>query len=339
MKKKKIAVVGATGMVGRTFLTVLAEKGIPHENVFAVASSRSEGKEVSYGEKYVLHVADLESFDFKNIDIALFSPGSSISKIYAPKAASEGCLVIDNTSYFRMQNDVPLIVPEVNPETIKNCPIGIISNPNCSTIQTVVALKPIHDLFTIKKVIASTYQSVSGAGKEAMDELFYQTKHVLTDDADIQSKCFPKPIAFNVIPKIDDFINDGFTKEEWKMANEIKKILDPSIELTATCVRVPVFIGHSVALHVTCEEEIDLKNLRIEMQKTKGLKVIDNPKNDHFVTPIDVSGEDDVFVSRLRLDPFDKKSMLLWCVADNIRKGAATNAIQIAELYCSAHKK
>ncbi|CAO5681896.1 MAG: Aspartate-semialdehyde dehydrogenase 2 [Holosporales bacterium] len=335
MKNRKIAVVGATGMVGRTFLSVLSEKGIPVQNVCAVASDKSKGKDVSFGEDDILKIQSLETFDFKGIDIALFSPGSDISKIYAPIAASKGCLVIDNTSYFRMDDDVPLVVPEVNPTDVFLHKKNIIANPNCSTIGMVVALKPIHDLFKALKVTVSTYQSVSGAGQKAMDELFTQTRGVLVNDAiDQTESCFVKPIAFNVIPKIDSFCKDGFTKEEWKMMNETKKILDSSIDVVATCVRVPVFIGHSLSINVTCEKEIDIKELKRAIKHTKGLTLIDNIEKDHFITPIDVSGEDDVYISRLRVDPFDKKSIALWVVADNIRKGAATNAIQIAEIYC-----
>ncbi|MBP9752562.1 MAG: aspartate-semialdehyde dehydrogenase [Proteobacteria bacterium] len=335
MKTKKIAVVGATGMVGRTFLSVLSEKGIDVKNVTALASNQSKGKQISFGEDDLLNVESLENFDFTGIDIALFSPGSEISKIYAPIAASKGCLVIDNTSYFRMDKDVPLVVPEVNPMDVFNHKKNIIANPNCSTIQMVVALKPIDDLFDIKSVTVSTYQSVSGAGQKAMDELFSQTRGVLVNDAiDEENSCFSKPIAFNVIPKIDDFLKDGFTKEEWKMMNETQKIFHKNIDVVATCVRVPVFIGHSLSINVTCDQDIDLTSLKKAIKKTKGLSLIDNIEKNHFITPIDASGEDTVYISRLRQDPHNKKSLALWVVADNIRKGAATNAIQIAEIYC-----
>lgn len=337
MKKTKFAVVGATGMVGRTFLTVLSEHNVPKENVFAVASSQSMGRDISYGEDAVLKVHSLDTFDFSTVQIALFSPGSEISKIYAPKAAAQGAVVIDNTSYFRMDPDVPLVVPEVNPDAVDTMKKGIIANPNCSTIQMLLPLKALHDLYGVKRVIVSTYQSVSGAGQAAMDELYAQTRGVLVNQID-DPVCFSKPIAFNVIPKIDQCDEMNFTKEEWKMTRETKKILSEDIDVTATCVRVPVFIGHALSMHVICGQDVHLPNVKSAFKKMKGIRLVDNLEEDIFATPIDCAGEDDVFISRLRQDPFDTKALNMWVVADNIRKGAATNAVQIAKLLLNKKK-
>ncbi len=331
MKNKKIAVVGATGMVGQTFLSILNDKDICHTNVFAVASDNSKGKSVPYGQ-YQLSILSLDEFSFKGIDIALFSPGSDISIKYAPRAVSDGCVVIDNTSAFRMRDNVPLIIPEINGDKIKNFSQGIIANPNCSTIQMLMVLKPIHDLFKINKVIVSTYQSVSGAGMEAIETLRQESTAILNNDIPLDPKIFTKRIGFNVIPRIDEWADLDYTKEEWKMILETQKILDQTIEVVATCVRVPVVIGHSISVHVACEKQIDLKGLQSLIQKTPGLILCDNPKYDEFITPAECVGDDNVFVSRLRVDPFSNQGLSFWAVSDNLRKGAATNAIQIAEL-------
>lgn len=331
MKNKKIAVVGATGMVGQTFLKILYEKGVPSKNIFAIASDNSKGKKMPYGENEV-SILSLEEFSFENVNVALFSPGSDISKKYAPKAVNAGCIVIDNTSAFRMDDDIPLIVPEINGHLVENFSKGIIANPNCSTIQMLMVLKPIHDLFKINKVIVSTYQSVSGAGYTAIDTLRQESMSILKDEGLKDSKIFSKPIGFNVIPKIDEWSDLGYTKEEWKMILETKKILDASIDVVATCVRVPVIIGHSISVHVTCQKNIDLCKLQDVINKSPGLILYDNPEKDEFITPIECVNKDDVFISRLRIDPFSHKSLSFWAVSDNVRKGAATNAIQIAEL-------
>ncbi len=328
----RVAVVGATGNVGREILTTLAEREFPVDEVVALASNRSVGSEVSFGEDNVLKVHDLDSFDFKHIDIALFSPGAKVSAVHAPRAAKAGAVVIDNTSQFRMDPDVPLVVPEVNPQAIaRHEKRGIIANPNCSTIQMVVALKPLHDLAKVKRVVVATYQSVSGAGKEAMDELFNQTRAVFVNDA-IKPEQFTKRIAFNVIPHIDIFMDDGSTKEEWKMVAETKKILDPEIAVTATCVRVPVFIGHAEAINIEFERPISVEQARAALKAAPGVTVIDHRVDEGYVTPQEVAGEDPVFVSRIRKDPTVKYGLNLWVVADNLRKGAALNAVQIAEL-------
>lgn len=330
-KKIKIAVVGATGNVGRALLNILAERGFPIENVTALASSRSQGQQVSYGDEGVLTVQNLSTFDFSTTHIGLFSPGGLVSAEYAPKAAAQGCIVIDNTSYFRMHEEIPLVIPEVNGSAIgqyERC--KIIANPNCSTIQLVMALKPLHEKAKIKRVVASTYQSTSGAGKEAMDELLTQTKGLFVNES-IEPHYFAKPIAFNVIPQIDSFMENGFTKEEWKMMVETKKILDPTIEVVATCVRVPVFIGHAVAASIEFEEAITPDMARQLLRQAPGVRVIDDPENMDFATPLEWAGEDDVIVSRIRQDPTVANGLLLWIVGDNIRKGAALNAIQIAE--------
>jgi aspartate-semialdehyde dehydrogenase len=328
----KVAVVGATGNVGREMLSILAERGYPAEDVTAVASERSAGGEVSYGEDDVLKVEDLEHYDFRGIDIALFSPGAKVSAVHAPRAAKAGTVVIDNTSQFRMEPDVPLVVPEVNPDAIAQYEKrGIIANPNCSTIQLVVALKPLHDLARIKRVVVATYQSVSGAGREAMDELFNQTRSVYVNDP-LTKEVFTKQIAFNCIPHIDVFREDGSTKEEWKMAVETRKILDPDIAVHATCVRVPVFIGHAEAVNIEFENPISVEQARAALKSAPGVSVIDHRVDEGYVTPQESAGEDPVFVSRIRRDPTVKHGLGLWVVADNLRKGAALNAVQIAEI-------
>ena len=328
----KIAVVGATGNVGREMLSVLAEHGFLAADVHAVASERSVGSEVSFGDNDVLKVRDLEKYEFKGVDIALFSPGAKISAQHAPRAAKAGAVVIDNTSHFRMDKDVPLVVPEVNPEAIAMFEKrGIIANPNCSTIQMVVALKPLHDLAKVKRVVVATYQSVSGAGREAMDELFSQTRGVYVNDP-IKREYFTKQIAFNCIPHIDVFMDDGSTKEEWKMAGETRKILDGDIQVTATCVRVPVFIAHAEAINVEFERPITESQAREALRKAPGITVIDHRADDGYVTPVEAAGEDAVYVSRIRRDLTVPHGLNLWVVADNLRKGAALNAVQIAEL-------
>ncbi|WP_119461689.1 aspartate-semialdehyde dehydrogenase [Rhodospirillaceae bacterium SYSU D60014] len=327
----KVAVVGATGNVGREILSTLAEREFPATEVVPLASSRSTGIEVSYGEDDVLKVRDLDGFDFKGCDIALFSPGAKVSAVHAPRAAAAGCVVIDNTSQFRMDPEVPLVVPEVNPQDIAGYTRrNIIANPNCSTIQMVVALKPLHDLARIKRVVVATYQSVSGAGKEAMDELFTQTRGIYVNDP-IKNERFTKQIAFNVIPHIDVFLDDGSTKEEWKMVVETKKILDPSITVSATCVRVPVFIGHAEAVNLEFESPISADEARTALREAPGVTVIDHRVDEGYVTPAECVGEDAVFVSRLREDPTVPDGLSLWVVSDNLRKGAALNAVQIAE--------
>jgi aspartate-semialdehyde dehydrogenase len=327
----RVAVVGATGNVGRELLQVLAERDFPADEVIALASSRSIGAEVSYGEDAILKVRDLDSFDFKGTDFVLSSAGSQVSAAFVPRATRSGAVVIDNTSQFRMDPDVPLVVPEVNPAALAGYKKrNIVANPNCSTIQLVVALKPLHDLARIKRIVVATYQSVSGAGKEAMDELFTQTRGIYVNDPMTREQ-FTKQIAFNVIPQIDVFLDDGMTKEEWKMMVETKKILDPSIKVTATCVRVPVFIGHAEAVNVEFERPISVVQARAALRKAPGVTVVDHRTEDGFVTPAEVAGEDSVFVSRIRDDQTIENGLNLWIVADNIRKGAALNAVQIAE--------
>ncbi len=328
----KVAVVGATGVVGHEMLSILAERQFPADEVFAVASERSAGAEVSFGEDTVLKVRDLDQFDFKGVDIALFSPGAKVSAMHAPRAAKAGCVVIDNTSQFRMDPDVPLVVSEVNPAAIAHYKKrGIIANPNCSTMQMVVALKPLHDRARIKRVVVATYQSVSGAGRDAMDELFNQTRSVYVNDP-IKKEQFTKQIAFNVIPHIDVFMEDGETKEEWKMAVETRKILDPDIAVTATCVRVPVFIGHAEAVNVEFEQPLSEDEARKLLKAAPGVSVIDHRVDEGYVTPQESAGEDLVYVSRIRKDPTVPNGLNLWVVADNLRKGAALNAVQIAEI-------
>jgi len=327
----RVAVVGATGAVGREMLKTLVERNFPVAEVAAVASGRSAGTEVSYGEKRVLKVQSLDTFDFRGWDIGLFSPGASVSAVHAPRAAAAGCIVIDNTSQFRMDADIPLVVPEVNPHHLRQVSKrGIIANPNCSTIQMVVALKPLHDAFRIKRVIVSTYQSVSGAGKEGMDELFNHTKSSFVYENSPPQQ-FTKEIAFNCIPHIDRFMDDGSTKEEWKMTMETKKILDSSIAVHATCVRVPVFIGHGEAVNVEFENSVTAGEARALLRESPGIEVVDVREDGGYVTPLECQGEDAVFVSRIRKDPTVPHGLSFWCVSDNLRKGAALNAVQIAE--------
>jgi aspartate-semialdehyde dehydrogenase len=327
----RVAVVGATGAVGREILKTLAERNFPITDVAALASGRSTGSEVSFGEKRVLTVQNLDTFNFAGWDIGLFSPGASVSAIHAPRAASQGCVVIDNTSHFRMEKDIPLVVPEVNPEALRGfAKRNIIANPNCSTIQMVVALKPLHDEFRIKRVVVSTYQSVSGAGKEGMDELFNHTKSSFVYEQSPPQQ-FTKEIAFNCIPHIDNFMDDGSTKEEWKMVVETKKILDPAIAVHATCVRVPVFIGHGEAVNVEFERAVTAGEARAALREAPGVEVVDVREDGGYVTPLECAGEDAVFVSRIRKDPTVEHGLSFWCVSDNLRKGAALNAVQIAE--------
>jgi aspartate-semialdehyde dehydrogenase len=327
----RVAVVGATGAVGREMLKTLAERNFPISDIAAVASGRSSGTELSFGEDRVLKTQNLEKFDFRGWDFALFSPGAAVSAIHAPRAAAAGCLVIDNTSQFRMDPDVPLVVPEVNPGALIGWrKKGIIANPNCSTIQMVLALKPLHDEFKIKRVSVATYQSVSGAGKEGMDELFSNSRALFVNDP-VTPQQFTKNIAYNVIPHIDTFMDDGSTKEEWKMVVETKKILDPSIAIIATCVRVPVFIGHALALHVEFENPLTAGEARATLRDAPGVTVMDVREDGGYATPAEIAGEDDVFVSRIRRDPTVPNGIAFWCVADNLRKGAALNAVQIAE--------
>jgi aspartate-semialdehyde dehydrogenase len=326
----KIAVVGATGNVGREMLAIVHERGFPVSEMVALASSRSAGREVSFGDAN-LKIQDLAKYDFKGTDIVLSSAGAKVSAEFAPIAAKAGAVVIDNTSHFRTDPDVPLVVPEVNPHVIKDYKKkNIIANPNCSTIQMVVALKPLHDLAKIKRVVVSTYQSVSGAGKEAMDELFNQTRGVYMNESPTPSE-FSKQIAFNVIPQIDKFMDDGMTKEEWKMVVETKKILDPSIKVCANCVRVPVFIGHAEMVNVEFERELSVQDAKRALSRAAGVSLIDLESDMEFVTPAEIAGEDNVYVSRLREDPTVDSGLNFWCVADNLRKGAALNAVQIAE--------
>jgi aspartate-semialdehyde dehydrogenase len=333
----KVAVVGATGNVGREILTTLAERDFPADEVVALASSASAGREVSFGEDEILKIQALDTYDFRGIDIVLSSPGSKVSAVFAPRAAKAGAVVIDNTSCFRMEPDVPLVVPEVNPEAIAHYrKRGIIANPNCSTIQMVVALKPLHDLARIKRVVVATYQSVSGAGRAAMDELFNQTRSVYVNDP-IKPEQLTKQIAFNVIPHIDVFMDDGSTKEEWKMAVETRKILDPDIAVSATCVRVPVFIGHAEAINVEFERPLTADRARTALRNTPGIIVIDHRADEGYVTPAEAAGEDAVYVSRIRRDPTVPHGLSLWVVADNLRKGAALNAVQIAEILAAEH--
>ena len=329
----RVAVVGATGNVGREMLQTLAERDFPADEVVALASERSVGQEISFGEKATLKVHDLAAFDFRGIDIVLSSPGAKISAIFSPKAAAAGAVVIDNTSYFRMEPDVPLVVPEVNAHAIAGFrKRGIIANPNCSTIQMVVALKPLHDLARIRRVVVATYQSVSGAGKDAMDELFNQTRGIyVLEPAYTHQRKFTKQIAFNVIPHIDVFMDDGSTKEEWKMAVETRKILDPDIRVQATCVRVPVFIGHAEAVNVEFERPIGEAEAEAALRAAPGISVIDHRADEGYVTPQECAGEDAVYVSRLRRDRTVENGLSFWCVSDNLRKGAALNAVQIAE--------
>lgn len=327
----KIAVVGATGNVGHEMLNILAEREFPVDEIAALASRRSLGTEVSFGEEN-LKTQDLDQFDFTGWDMALFAVGSEATKKYAPRAAKAGCVVIDNSSLYRYDADVPLIVPEVNPDEIEGYKArNIIANPNCSTAQMVVALKPLHDKARIKRVVVSTYQSVSGAGKEAMEELWNQTKGIFVSDTPTPT-VFTKQIAFNVIPHIDSFMEDGTTREEWKMVAETKKIMDTSIKLTATCVRVPVFVGHAESINVEFEEPLDEDEARDILSKSPGLMVVDQREDGGYITPVECVGEFATYVSRLRTDPTIENGLNFWCVSDNLRKGAALNAVQIAEL-------
>ena len=327
----RVVVVGATGNVGREMLNVLDERKFDVSDIAAVASSRSIGKEVSFGDR-TLRVKSLDDFDFKGWDIGLFSPGASVSAVHAPRAGAAGCVVIDNTSHFRMDPDVPLVVPEVNPDAVRGyTKKNIVANPNCSTIQMVVALKPLHDRAKIRRIVVSTYQSTSGAGNDAMEELFHQTKGVFVNDP-IEPKRFPKQIAFNVIPQIDKFLDDGYTKEEWKMEVETKKILDPKIKVTATCVRVPTFISHAEAVNVEFENPISAAEARAILREAPGIMVLDQHEPGGYATPVDAAGESATFVSRIREDHTVENGLNLWVVSDNLRKGAALNAVQIAEL-------
>ncbi|MGB3865544.1 MAG: aspartate-semialdehyde dehydrogenase [Xanthobacteraceae bacterium] len=332
----KVAVAGATGNVGREMLNILDERKFPADEVVVLASRRSVGTDVSFGDR-TLKVKALENYDFSDVDICLMSAGGDVSKEWSPRIGAQGVVVIDNSSAWRYDADVPLIVPEVNADAVSGfTKKNIIANPNCSTAQLVVALKPLHDAATIKRVVVSTYQSVSGAGKDGMDELFAQTKAVYTA-SDLVTKKFPKRIAFNVIPHIDVFMEDGYTKEEWKMVAETKKILDPKIKLTATCVRVPVFIGHSEAVNIEFEKPISVDEAREVLRKAPGCLVIDKREPGGYVTPYESAGEDATYVSRIREDATVENGLVLWCVSDNLRKGAALNAIQIAE--CLVNRK
>ncbi len=327
----RVAVMGATGNVGREILEILAERAFPADEVVALASERSVGKEVSYGDSKTLKVVNLADFDFTGIDLVLSSAGASVSKVHAPRAAEAGAVVIDNTSFFRMDPDVPLVVPEVNEEALADYgKKNIVANPNCSTMQMVVALKPLHDLASIRRVVVSTYQSVSGAGKAGMDELFNQTRDIYMNELAKPEK-FTKQIAFNVIPHIDVFMDDGSTKEEWKMMVETKKILDPKIKVSATCVRVPVFVGHAEAVNLEFDRPITVEDAREALRDSLGVVVVDERDDGGYVTPKESTGEDAVFVSRLREDPTVENGLMMWIVSDNLRKGAALNTVQIAE--------
>jgi aspartate-semialdehyde dehydrogenase len=327
----KVAIAGATGNVGREMLNILEERGFPVSEVVALASRRSVGTEVSFGDR-TLKVQALENYDFSDTDICLMSAGGNVSKEWSPKIGAQGCVVIDNSSAFRYDSNVPLIVPEVNPDAITQfSKRNIIANPNCSTAQMLVALKPLHDKATIKRIVVSTYQSVSGAGKEGMDELFQQTRAVFVADP-VETKKFTKRIAFNVIPHIDVFMEDGYTKEEWKMVAETKKMLDPKIKVTATCVRVPVFIGHSEAINLEFEHPISADEAREILRDAPGCLVIDKLEDGGYATPVECAGEDATYISRIREDITVENGLAIWVVSDNLRKGAALNAVQIAEL-------
>ena len=333
------AVVGATGNVGREILQILAERSVPSSEVIAIASAASKGIEVPYGDDAVLQVDSLETFDFGNVDIVLSSPGANVSREFAPKAAAAGAIVIDNTSEFRMDPEVPLVVPEVNAEALVNYKAkNIIANPNCSTIQMVVALKPLHDEVGINRVVVSTYQSVSGAGKSAMDELFNQTRGIYANEPEQKfMENFTKSIAFNVIPHIDVFMEDGYTKEEWKMSVETKKIIDPSIEVHANCVRVPVFIGHAEWVNVELKSPLSYEEAKELLGAAPGLVVVDHRQDEGYVTPTECAGEDAVYVSRIREDVTIENGLSFWVVSDNIRKGAALNTVQISQVLIDEH--
>jgi aspartate-semialdehyde dehydrogenase len=334
----RVVVAGATGNVGREMVNILAEREFPADEIALLASSRSVGEQVEYGDtNRMLKVQNIEHFDPAGWDFALFAIGSEATKVYAPKFAAAGCIVIDNSSLYRMDPDVPLIVPEVNPEAIDGYRArNIIANPNCSTAQMVVALKPLHDVARIKRVVVATYQSVSGAGKDGMDELFQQSRAIFVGDA-VETVKFTKQIAFNVIPHIDSFLDDGSTKEEWKMVVETKKIMDPKIKITATCVRVPVFVGHSEAINIEFEDEISAEQAQNILREAPGVMLIDKREDGGYVTPIECVGEFATFISRVREDPTVENGLSLWCVSDNLRKGAALNAVQIAELLGRRH--
>ena len=333
----RVAVAGATGAVGREILQCLAERAFPVDDVAALASERSVGREVSFGEDEELQVRDLSGFDFAGYDLALFSPGAKVSAVHAPRAAKAGCVVIDNTSRFRMEPDVPLVVPEVNAHALAGNKRNIVANPNCSTIQMVMALKPLHDRARVKRVVVATYQSVSGAGKTAMDELFNQTRGIYVNEQ-ARNEEFTKQIAFNVIPHIDVFMDDGETKEEWKMAVETRKILDPDIRVAATCVRVPVFVGHGEAVNAEFARPISVEEAREALSEMPGVAVVDHRADEGYVTPAESAGEDQVYVSRIRKDPTVENGLSFWVVADNLRKGAALNAVQIAELITESRQ-
>jgi len=336
----RIVVAGATGNVGREVLAILAEREFPADEIAVLASARSQGDEVDYGETgRKLKIQNIEHFDPKGWDMAIFAIGSDATKLHAPRFAAAGCTVIDNSSLYRMDPDVPLIVPEVNPEAIDGYRAkNIIANPNCSTAQMVVALKPIHDAAKITRVVVATYQSVSGAGKAGMDELFEQSRNIFVGDS-AEPKKFTKQIAFNVIPHIDSFLDDGSTKEEWKMVVETKKILDPKIKVVATCVRVPVFVGHSEALTIEMENELSAEDAQKILREAPGVMLIDKREDGGYVTPVECVGDYATFVSRVRDDPTVENGLALWCVSDNLRKGAALNAVQIAELLGRRHLK
>jgi aspartate-semialdehyde dehydrogenase len=333
----KVAVVGATGNVGREMLQTLAERAFPIDEVVALASSRSAGREVSFGKDKMLKVKALDDFDFSDTQIVLSSPGAKTAAAFAPRATKAGAVVIDNSSYFRMDEDVPLVVPEVNPEAIAGYTARhIIANPNCSTIQMVVALKPLHDLAPIRRVVVATYQSTSGAGREAMDELFNQTRAIYRNSS-VEKAFFTKQIAFNVIPHIDIFMENGDTKEEWKMVVETKKIMGPRIEVSATCVRVPVFIGHGEAVHVEFEKPLPEDEAREALKAAPGISVVDHRTDEGYVTPEECAGEDPIYVSRIRTDASVEHGLAMWVVTDNLRKGAALNAVQIAEVLAAEY--
>ncbi|WP_397574530.1 aspartate-semialdehyde dehydrogenase [Sphingorhabdus sp.] len=336
----RIVVAGATGNVGREVVNILAERAFPADEVAVLASSRSQGIEIEYGDtEKMLKVQNIENFDWSGWDMAIFAIGSEATKKYAPIAAAAGCVVIDNSSLHRMDPDIPLIVPEVNPDAIDTYTRkNIIANPNCSTAQLVVALKPLHDYAKITRVVVSTYQSVSGAGKEGMDELFEQSRNIFVGDS-ADAKKFTKQIAFNVIPHIDSFLDDGYTKEEWKMMVEVKKILDPKIKLTATCVRVPVFVGHSEAVNIEYEREMSAETAQNILREAPGIMLIDKREDGGYTTPVEAAGDDATYVSRVREDPTVDNGLAFWCVSDNLRKGAALNAVQIAELLGRRHLK
>ncbi len=336
----RVVVAGATGNVGREMVNILAEREFPADEIAVLASSRSQGDEIEYGDSgRMLKIRNIEHFDPAGWDMALFAIGSEATRVYAPRFAAAGCTVIDNSSLYRMDPDVPLIVPEVNAHAIDGYHRrNIIANPNCSTAQMVVALKPLHDAARIRRVVVSTYQSVSGAGKAGMDELFEQSRNIFVGDP-AEPRKFTKQIAFNVIPHIDAFLDDGSTKEEWKMVVETKKILDPKIKVSATCVRVPVFVGHSESINIEFEDEISAADARRILREAPGVLLIDKAEDGGYITPIESAGDDATYVSRVREDPTVENGLNIWCVADNLRKGAALNAVQIAELLGRRHLK